>query len=515
MPREGVFARVVKGGTIRTGDEMKLLPTPADLPLRAAVITLSDKGSRGEREDKSGPLIVEMLTATGYKVEEALLLPDDAAQLKTQLLRLADARQVNLILTTGGTGFAPRDITPEVTLSVAERNAPGIAEAMRYHSLTITPRGMLSRAASVLRGKTLIVNLPGSPKAVKENLEYILPSLAHGIRLAAGLDESEMCPDKKVSRWAAPHPVPYQMQRFILKAGALIMNNTKISRRSFLAAAGIAGAAAALTACGSSASSTASSVAGSAAASSEAAGGSVELIVFAAASLTETLTAIGEIYSAENPGVTFSFNFDSSGTLKTQIQEGADCDLFISAGQKQMNQLDSTASADVNTEGLDFVDSDFRVDLLENKVVLCVPENGDKGIDSFDSLAEHLKAGDILFCMGNSDARGPVQKILAYYALDEEALAAAGVITYGSNVKEVTTQITEASVDAGVVYCTDAYSAGLTPVDEATKEMCGQVIYPAAVLKAAPNAEAAREFLAYLQTDRAATVFERVGFTAL
>ena len=295
------------------------------------------------------------------------------------------------------------------------------------------------------------------------------------------------------------------------------MNNTKISRRSFLAAAGIAGATAALTACGSSASSTASSVAGSAAASSEAAGGSVELIVFAAASLTETLTAIGETYSAENPGVTFSFNFDSSGTLKTQIQEGADCDLFISAGQKQMNQLDSTASADVNTEGLDFVDSDSRVDLLENKVVLCVPENGDKGIDSFDSLAEHLKAGDILFCMGNSDV--PVgqytQKILAYYALDEEALAAAGVITYGSNVKEVTTQITEASVDAGVVYCTDAYSAGLTPVDEATKEMCGQVIYPAAVLKAAPNAEAAREFLAYLQTDRAATVFESVGFTAL
>ena len=294
------------------------------------------------------------------------------------------------------------------------------------------------------------------------------------------------------------------------------MNDHRISRRSFLAAAGIAGAAAALTACGSAASSTAASVASSAAASSQAAQ-SVELIVFAAASLTETLTAIGEIYSAENPGVTFSFNFDSSGTLKTQIQEGADCDLFISAGQKQMNQLDSTASADVNTEGLDFVDSDSRVDLLENKVVLCVPENGDKGIDSFDSLAEHLKAGDILFCMGNSDV--PVgqytQKILAYYDLDEEALAAAGVITYGSNVKEVTTQITEASVDAGVVYCTDAFSAGLTPVDEATKEMCGQVIYPAAVLKAAPNAEAAKEFLAYLQTDRAATVFEGVGFSAV
>ena len=300
------------------------------------------------------------------------------------------------------------------------------------------------------------------------------------------------------------------------------MKTDLISRRSFLSVVGAVGAAAALTACGGAVSSTASSAASSPAASSEAAsseaaGKSVELIVFAAASLTETLNAIAQDYSAENPGVTFRFNFDSSGTLKTQIQEGADCDLFLSAGQKQMNQLDITSSADVNIDGLDFVDPSTRVDLLENKVVLCVPEGSDKGIDSFDALAEHLKAQDILFCMGNSDV--PVgqytQKILAYYDLDEEALAAAGVITYGSNVKEVTTQISEGSVDAGVVYCTDAYSAGLTPVDEATAEMCGQVIYPAAVLKAAPNAEAAREFLAYLQTDRAATVFEGVGFTAM
>ena len=291
-----------------------------------------------------------------------------------------------------------------------------------------------------------------------------------------------------------------------------------ISRRSFLSVVGAVGAAAALTACSGAVSSTASSAAASSeAASSEAAGESVELIVFAAASLTETLNAIAQDYSAENPGVTFRFNFDSSGTLKTQIQEGADCDLFLSAGQKQMNQLDITASADVNTDGLDFVDSSTRVDLLENKVVLCVPEGSDKGIDSFDALAEHLKAQDILFCMGNSDV--PVgqytQKILAYYDLDEEALAAAGVITYGSNVKEVTTQVSEASVDAGVVYCTDAYSVGLTPVDEATKEMCGQVIYPAAVMKNSLHAEAAKEFLAYLRTDKAATVFESVGFTAL
>lgn len=291
------------------------------------------------------------------------------------------------------------------------------------------------------------------------------------------------------------------------------MKNDRISRRSFLYAAGLAGTAAALTACGSPASSSTAS----SAAASQAAGESVELIVFAAASLTETLTAIGETYSAENPGVTFSFNFDSSGTLKTQIQEGADCDLFISAGQKQMDQLDSAASADVNTEGLDCVDSGSRVDLLENKVVLCVPEGSDKGIDSFDALAEHLKAEDILFCMGNSDV--PVgqytQKILEYYGLDEEALAADGVITYGSNVKEVTTQVIEASVDAGVVYCTDAYSAGITPVDEATREMCGQIIYPAAVMKAAPHADAAQAFLDYLQTGDAGAVFESVGFTAL
>ena len=290
---------------------------------------------------------------------------------------------------------------------------------------------------------------------------------------------------------------------------------TMISRRGFLCAAGIASASAVLTACGGSSGSTASSTASSAAASSEAASGeSMELIVFAAASLTETLNAIAETYSAENPGVTFSFNFDSSGTLKTQIQEGADCDLFISAGQKQMNQLDSTASAEGNTEGLDFVDAESRVDLLENKVVLCVPEGSDKGIDSFDSLTEHLKAEDILFCMGNSDV--PVgqytQKILAYYDLDEAALAAAGVITYGSNVKEVTTQVKEAAADCGIVYATDAFSAGLETVDQATAEECGPVIYPAALTASTEHADEAQAFLDYLTTDDAAAIFASVGF---
>ena len=240
----------------------------------------------------------------------------------------------------------------------------------------------------------------------------------------------------------------------------------------------------------------------------------LELIVFAAASMTETLNQIAEMYKAVAPNVTLIYNFDSSGTLKTQIQEGAECDLFISAGQKQMNQLDITANPEVNTDKLDFVLEGTRINLLENRVTLCVPEGNPKDIKSFDDLADKLKAGSVLMAMGNSDV--PVgqytQKILAFYGLDEEKLAKDGVITYGTNVKEVTTQVTEASVDCGVVYCTDAFSAGLTPVDYATKEMCGQVIYPAAVLNISRNQEAAKEFLAYLQTEDAMKVFEAVGF---
>ena len=241
----------------------------------------------------------------------------------------------------------------------------------------------------------------------------------------------------------------------------------------------------------------------------------VELTVFAAASLTETLNQIAEDYKAVAPDVTLTFNFDYSGTLKTQIQEGAVCDLFLSAGQKQMDQLDASADASVNTEGLDFVLAGSRVDLLENKVTLAVPEGNPKGIDSFDSLAEHLEAGDILLAMGNSDV--PVgqytQKILTYYGLDETELANAGCITYGTNVKEVTTQVSEGSVDAGIIYCTDAFSDGLTVVDEATPEMCGQVIYPAAVLNTSEHQEEAQAFLDYLSTDDAMAVFEEVGFS--
>ena len=241
-----------------------------------------------------------------------------------------------------------------------------------------------------------------------------------------------------------------------------------------------------------------------------------EVVVFAAASMTETLNQIKESYEKDH-NVTLTFNFDSSGTLKTQIQEGADCDLFISAGQKQMNQLDITADKEVNTEGLDFVASDSRVNLLENKVVLVVSEGNPKGIKGFDDLAAKLADGSVLMAMGNSDV--PVgqytQKILSYYKLDETALANAGTITYGTNVKEVTTQVAEGSVDCGIVYCTDAFSAGLTVVDSATKDMCGQVIYPAAVMKNAKHADAAKAFLEYLQSDAAMKVFENVGFSGV
>ena len=228
---------------------------------------------------------------------------------------------------------------------------------------------------------------------------------------------------------------------------------------------------------------------------------SVDLIVFAAASMTETLTEIAEMYKEVAPNVNITYNFDSSGKLLTQISEGADCDLFISAAPQQMNAMDGSLidDKDKNPDGLDLIVTDSRINLLENKVTLAVPEGNPKGIESFDQLAELLKSGDIMLAIGNSDV--PVgqytEKIFAYYGLDEAALT--DCLTYGNNVKEVTTQVSEASTDCGIIYATDAYSAGLTVVDSATAEMCGQVIYPAAVLKGEKE-EVAQAFLDYLQT---------------
>lgn len=188
MPKEGVFARVLKGGTVCPGDGAALLAPEAGRPFTAAVITLSDRGAAGEREDQSGPLAAEILSKNGYEVVETLLLADDQPLLERQLCRLADQRQVNVIFTTGGTGFSRRDVTPEATRAVCHRMADGIAEAIRWYSLSITGRAMLSRAVSGIRGDTLIVNLPGSPKAVRESLEYVLPHLGHGIGILRGTD---------------------------------------------------------------------------------------------------------------------------------------------------------------------------------------------------------------------------------------------------------------------------------------------------------------------------------------
>ena len=240
---------------------------------------------------------------------------------------------------------------------------------------------------------------------------------------------------------------------------------------------------------------------------------SVDLVVFAAASMTETLTEIAEMYKEVAPNVNITYNFDSSGKLLTQISEGADCDLFISSAPQQMNAMDGSLidDKDKNPDGLDLIVTDSRIDLLENKVTLAVPEGNPKGVESFDQLAELLKSGDIMLAIGNSDV--PVgqytEKIFACYGLDEAALT--DCLTYGNNVKEVTTQVSEASTDCGIIYATDAYSAGLTVVDSATAEMCGQVIYPAAVLKGEKE-EAAQAFLDYLQTADAMSVFESVGF---
>ena len=186
MPREGVFTVVLRGGTVKAGDEIEMIDADPDRPFTAAWITLSDKGAAGEREDKSGPLIGERLTGAGYNVVEGLLIPDDPETLKRQLIRLADQRQVNVIFTTGGTGFSPRDLTPEATIEVCDRLTPGISEAIRAYSMTKTPKAMLSRAAAGMRKQTLIINLPGSPKAVKECLEFILNPLEHGLEIMLG-----------------------------------------------------------------------------------------------------------------------------------------------------------------------------------------------------------------------------------------------------------------------------------------------------------------------------------------
>lgn len=186
MPKKGTFARVLKSGSIFKGDEIMVIERDKPFPYQAAVITLSDRCFKGETEDISGPTIVNRLKEKGYEIVEQILLPDEAVFLKKELMRLADQRQVDLILTTGGTGFASRDITPEVTKEVMDKDAPGISEAIRLASLKITLKAMLSRGASVIRKKTLIINLPGSPKACLESMDAFLDTIPHGLDLLRG-----------------------------------------------------------------------------------------------------------------------------------------------------------------------------------------------------------------------------------------------------------------------------------------------------------------------------------------
>ena len=275
-----------------------------------------------------------------------------------------------------------------------------------------------------------------------------------------------------------------------------------MKRRTLLAGSLALSLSLLLSACGGTAASSqaSSAPASSAAASSEASGESVQLMVFAAASLTETLNQIAEQYKTVAPNVELVFNFDSSGTLKTQIEEGADCDLFLSAAQKQMNALQDE----------DLINTGTRVDLLENKVVLAVPEGNPADIQSFEDIGTDKCK---LVALGNEDV--PVGsysiEILTNLGILDE-LESSNKITYGSNVKEVTTQVKEAAADCGIVYATDAYSAGLETVDEATADESGQVIYPAALTASTAHAEEAQAFLDYLTTDDAAAIFESVGF---
>lgn len=185
MPREGIFAEVLKGGCIEKGDKINVIEKE-DGPYRVGIITVSDRASQGVYEDKSGPVIKELVEEAGMEVIDCLIVPDEKSEIVKKLLHFSDQRQADLIFTTGGTGFSKRDVTPEATKQVVEREVPGIGEALRSYSMTITPKAMLSRQTAGIRGNTLIINLPGSPKACRENIEYIMKPLKHGLGILSG-----------------------------------------------------------------------------------------------------------------------------------------------------------------------------------------------------------------------------------------------------------------------------------------------------------------------------------------
>lgn len=193
MPREGVFARVLHGGVVRPGDQVE--QADSDKKYTAAVITVSDKGSKGERKDTAGPEVTRILAEDGYDVVYTAIIPDEREEIRAELLRCTDEKACALIVTTGGTGFSQRDVTPEATLDILEKQTPGLVELMRAESMKVTPFGCLSRGVAGIRGRSLILNLPGSEKAAHENLSFVLQPLRHGLKMlhAEGSSDHEEC----------------------------------------------------------------------------------------------------------------------------------------------------------------------------------------------------------------------------------------------------------------------------------------------------------------------------------
>ena len=457
MPREGVFAKVLRGGTVRVGDQMEIVGQ--NYRFRVGVVTMSDKGAAGEREDTSGPLIRELVEKEGYLVVDQSLIPDDRRTIEETLIRLADRVKVDLILTTGGTGFSMRDVTPEATLAVADRNVPGIAEAIRAYSLTITPRAMLSRAASAIRGRTLIVNLPGSPKAVRESLSYILPALSHGLDVLTA------------------------------RVGDCASDSTRTKKKNPVVLSGILAAAVL----------TASMGKVSAKGAEEE---PTKLLLAAAASLEYSMEEkLIPLFEEQNPGITVEGTYDSSGKLQTQIEEGLEADLFISAAEKQMDAL----------IGQELIQEEDKEILLENKIVAIVPKDSEFSLDSFEDLTkvEILALGDPDSVPAGQYAREVFTSLGLWEEIQDQA-------SFGTNVTEVLNWVAEHSADAGVVYATDAAvrADAVEVIAEAPEGSLEKpVLYPAAVLERTEYEEAARAFLTFLKSDEAGEIFREYGFT--
>ena len=504
-----VIPLIIKEETLQAAEQaagagplLELLPY---VKKTAAIVATGSEVKKGLIQDTFTPVVKEKLAA--YGIETIFITySGDGVDNVAGAISGAGRAGAEMILCAGGMSVDPDD------------NTPGGIQASGARIVTygapVLPGAMF--LLGYFEAGTPICGLPGCVMYAGATIfDLALPRIAAGVELTrrdfAVMGEGGLCLGCK----------PCEYHALLCKVEIDFPSNQKgrTNMKKCLSLLLALCLTLSLAACGSKADTSADAADGSQTqdnAPAEApAGEPVELIVFAAASMTETMNQLKEMYEQNNPSVTITYNFDSSGTLLKQIKEGADCDLFISAAPQQMNAMDGSLIGDTekNPDSLDLIVTDSRVNLLENKVTLTVPAGNPKGIESFDQLAELLKGGEVMLAIGNSDV--PVGqytlKIFNYYGIDETAVA--DKLTYGNNVKEVASQVSEGAVDCGIIYATDAHSAGLTVVDSATAEMCGQVIYPATVLKG-DKEDAAQDFLAYLQTDAAMTVFESVGFSA-